>query len=211
MSGILTSLGASLGLLSISTKTADDTTAKTIEVSTAAPPSPHPSALPVPNHQQWYSVDMLRSFSELKPMRVGSSNLWCKRKALNQESALFALDIAPQINTSDNKGYEIIKYEVVYAVSGAALTSAPTDNLSITQFTNNAAPTLTRLAFSGASFPTAISSPGTTYVVTRSLSAPVYVTPVTPPNKLSLELTFPCDQSTALDIYGIMIHYVSSN
>lgn len=161
------------------------------------------------NHQQFLSVENFRSYSDAKVLRI-APDVWCLRKAPNAESAVFSVDVCPQYNTAANGGYKLISFDVVYAVSGAALTAAPTEVLSTLSFVDSKAPTVTKFAIGGSAYKTTLNATtGQTYVVNRTITSPVLINSGT--SKTSIEFVFPCDTNTLLDIYGINLRYNTAN
>jgi len=157
------------------------------------------------NHQQFFAASELQTYSNARPLRISSTS-WCLRKATNNESAVFELSICPQYNTANNGGFKLVSFDVVYAVSQDALSSAPTETLSTITYNSAAVPTVATLACGGTSYPTAV-NPVTnqTYVINRTVTSPVLLHSGVV--KMALELTFPCTAATLLDIYGINIRY----
>jgi len=160
------------------------------------------------NYQRIYSPNDIRSFTTAAPFRLGK-NLWSLRKGLSAENAVFSLDITPQISTSNNHGTKPTSFDVVYSVSGANLTSAPTDSLSVNSFANAANPTVTALTLTGGPYPTAVNSTGQVYVLRRTISGADYIN--TGVSAMNLELTFPCDANTILDILAVNINFTWQN
>ena len=157
--------------------------------------------------QQIYSPQCLRSYSTTAPFRL-SSGLWSVRKALNAETAVFLLELQPAIETTSNKGTKLNAFDVIYSVTGSALTAAPSDSLKIKHFANAAAPSLTPVTVGGSSYSTAAQTGGQTYVVHRTITTPTYLN--TAVSSYSLELTFPCDTNSTLDLLGVNIYYTSN-
>jgi hypothetical protein len=159
------------------------------------------------SRQQLYGPDELHSYSSSGLQRF-SPNLWSLRKALNAESAIFKLDIRPEIEVAAGKGFKMTAYDVIYSVTQQALTATPTDRLAINSFANAAVPTVTNITVGGASFPTAINTGSQVNVVHRTVTTPAFLT--TTDSKVDLELVFPCDTNTILDIFGVNILYVEN-
>jgi hypothetical protein len=160
------------------------------------------------NFQRFETPWSIRSFTSASPYRL-SKNLWSLRKGASEEKAVFTIDLNPEITTRAGKGFRLIGYDVVYAVSGSELAGAPTDALSLNTFVSGLAPTVTSLTVTGAAFSTAALSDGRTYVVHRELQNPRYVN--NPTSSLNLELTFPCSTTSVLDLFGVNLWYSKNN
>jgi hypothetical protein len=156
-------------------------------------------------YQVIYGPTELRTFSTAAPNRF-APNIWSLRKGLSAESAVFSLTMTPQLSTTTNHGTKVTALDVIYSVSGADLTAAPTDSLAIVHYANGAKPTLTQQTLAGGSYSTAVNNvPGQTYVVHRTISSPIFIN--SGASTLNLELTFPCDNNTILDILGINVEF----
>ncbi len=160
------------------------------------------------NCQMLYGPDELHSYSASGLQRF-APNLWSLRKALNAESAIFKLDLRPEIEVSAGKGFKITGYDVIYAVTQQALTATPTDRLATNSFTNAAVPTVTNIPVGGSSFPTAINTGSQVNVVHRTVTTPAFLTTSTA--KVNLELIFPCNTNTILDIFGVNVEYTQNS
>jgi hypothetical protein len=149
-----------------------------------------------------------QTFSSAQPNRF-SHGLWSLRKATADENAVFHVPIIPEVLTNNGHGFEMTSYDVIYGVSGQALAGTPTDNLVTKKFVNAALPTITNTAVGGSAYQTAINTVlGQTYVIHRTITTPAFIN--TADTSMALELVFPCNIGTILDIYGVNIYFTQT-
>lgn len=136
--------------------------------------------------------------------RVAQGN-YTYRKTASAETPVVGMDITAALQTATAKGFKLNSMDIIYGITVKALSTAATMVLDRIEYVNSTAVDVNSIAITG-TLETGFQA--TPYVTNVVIDSPIF--DVTDDSRYVAEITFPAQDNTVLDFYGIMLKFTKT-